>query len=213
IPPEWVGNSRRFLVSDVSGRSNLLAKLQELGVDLSKEEAKRLLEEVKALEYEGYAFEGAEASFYLLAHRLKGGSLPFSVEGFSVFVHGSGLDTAWAEATVRVRVGESLQHTAAESPSGPVSALDRAFRKAVLQFYPELADVELTDYKVRILAGQESGTSSGVRVMIEMKRGEERFSTVGASENILEASLKALTDGYAYALLYPSLKETVPKAG
>lgn len=213
IPPEWVGNSRRFLVSDVAGRSNLLAKLQELGVDLSKEEAKRLLDEVKALEYEGYAFEGAEASFYLLAHRLKGGSLPFSVEGFSVFVHGSGLDTAWAEATVRVRVGESLQHTAAESPSGPVSALDRAFRKAVLQFYPELADVELTDYKVRILAGQESGTNSGVRVMIEMKRGEERFSTVGASENILEASLKALTDGYAYALLHPSLKEMAPRAG
>lgn len=213
IPPEWVGNSRRFLVSDVAGRSNLLAKLQELGVDLSKEEAKRLLDEVKALEYEGYAFEGAEASFYLLAHRLKGGSLPFSVEGFSVFVHGSGLDTAWAEATVRVRVGESLQHTAAESPSGPVSALDRAFRKAVLQFYPELSDVELTDYKVRILSGQESGTNSGVRVMIEMKRGEERFATVGASENILEASLKALTDGYAYALLHPSLKEMVPRAG
>lgn len=171
IPPEWVGNQRRFLVSDVSGRSNLLAKLQELGVDLSKEEARRLLDEVKALEYEGYAFEGAEASFYLLAHRLKGGSLPFSVEGFSVFVHGRGLSTAWAEATVRVRVGESLQHTAAESPFGPVSALDRAFRKAVLQFYPELSEVELTDYKVRILSGQEAGTNSGVRVMVEMKRG------------------------------------------
>jgi 2-isopropylmalate synthase len=83
----------------------------------------------------------------------------------------------------------------------------------VLQFYPELSDVELTDYKVRILSGQESGTNSGVRVMIEMKRGEERFGTVGASENILEASLKALTDGYAYALLHPSLKEMVPRAG
>ncbi|MGQ9510458.1 MAG: citramalate synthase [Thermaceae bacterium] len=207
IPPEWVGNARRFLVSDLAGRSNLLAKLQEIGVDVNGEEARRLLSEVKALEHEGYAFEGAEASFYLLAHRLKGGSLPFLVEGFSVFVHGNGLDTAWAEATVRVRVGEGLQHTAAESPFGPVSALDRALRKAILGFYPELRDVELTDYKVRILSGQEAGTNSGVRVMIEMRRGEERFATVGASENILEASLKALTDGYAYALLYPRFQE------
>lgn len=119
IPPEWVGNQRRFLVSDVSGRSNLLAKLQELGVDLSKEEARRLLDEVKALEYEGYAFEGAEASFYLLAHRLKGGSLPFSVEGFSVFVHGRGLSTAWAEATVRVRVGRASSTPPRKAPSGP----------------------------------------------------------------------------------------------
>lgn len=207
IPPEWVGNARRFLVSDLAGRSNLLAKLQEIGVDVNGEEARRLLSEVKALEHEGYAFEGAEASFYLLAHRLKGGSLPFLVEGFSVFVHGNGLDTAWAEATVRVRVGEGLQHTAAESPFGPVSALDRALCKAILGFYPELRDVELTDYKVRILSGQEAGTNSGVRVMIEMRRGEERFATVGASENILEASLKALTDGYAYALLYPRFQE------
>ncbi len=206
LPPEWVGNQRRFLVSEVSGRSNLLAKLQEVGVDLSREEAQRLLQEVKALEYEGYAFEGAEASFYLLAHRLRGGALPFGVEGFSVFVHGNGLETAWAEATVRVRVGESLQHTAAESPHGPVSALDRAFRKAILGFYPELADVELVDYKVRILSGQEAGTSSGVRVMVEMRRALERFATVGASANILEASLKALTDGYAYALLSREVK-------
>ncbi len=213
IPPEWVGNARRFLVSDVSGRSNLLAKLQEVGVDLSREEARRLLEEVKALEYEGYAFEGAEASFYLLAHRMKGGSLPFSVEGFSVFVHGSGLDTAWAEATVRVQVGEKREHTAAESPFGPVSALDRALRKALLQFYPELEALELADYKVRILGGQEAGTNSGVRVLIEHRYGGERFTTVGASENILEASLKALSDGYTYALLRPTLKETATRGG
>jgi 2-isopropylmalate synthase len=134
------------------------------------------------------------------------------VEGFSVFVHGAGLATTWAEATVRVRVGKTLEHTAAESPYGPVSALDRAFRKAVLGFYPELADVELADYKVRILSGREAGTNSGVRVMVEMKRGGERFSTVGASENILEASLKALTDGYAYALLYP-VRQATPSAG
>ena len=212
IPPEWVGNQRRFLVSDVSGRSNLLAKLQELGVDLSKEEARRLLEEVKALEYEGYAFEGAEASFYLLAHRLKGGSLPFSVEGFSVFVHGRGLSTAWAEATVRVRVGESLQHTAAESPFGPVSALDRAFRKAVLQFYPELSEVELTDYKVRVLEPRK-GTAAKVRVLVEWSDHKRSWSTVGVSDNVIEASWRALIDALRLELMrITEDDETIEKA-
>lgn len=205
IEPEWVGNTRRFLVSDLSGKSNLLAKLSESGIHLPKEEAGALLEEVKALEHTGYSFEGADASFYLLAHRLRGGVLPFAVEGFSVIVHGNEKEgvvgTTWAEATVRVRVGESLQHTASESPHGPVSALDQAFRKAVKGFYPQVAEIELADYKVRVLGGQEAGTSSGVRVMVEMDHEGERWSTVGASQNILEASLKALTDGYAYALV------------
>ncbi len=204
VPPEAVGNSRRVLVSDLSGRSNLLAKLAESGVQIPKEAAGALLEEVKQLEHAGYSFEGAEASFYLLAHRLRGGQMPFSVEGFTVFVHVNDANPetpTWAEATVRVRVGETLQHTAAESQYGPVSALDKAFRKAIEPFYPEVAEIELSDYKVRILSGQEAGTASGVRVMIDMTRGDERWSTVGASKNNLEASLKALTDGYAYALV------------
>jgi 2-isopropylmalate synthase len=204
VEPEAVGNVRRVLVSDLSGRSNLLAKLAEAGVNVPKETAGALLEEVKALEHAGYSFEGAEASFYLLAHKLRGGLLPFEVMGFSVFMHAKDNDPetpTWSEATTRVRVGESLQHTAAESEFGPVSALDIAFRKAVQPFYPEIAEIELTDYKMRILSGQESGTSSGVRVMIEMARGGERWTTVGASRNSLEASLKALTDGYAYALV------------
>jgi 2-isopropylmalate synthase len=204
VPPETVGNTRRVLVSDLSGRSNLLAKLAESGLKVPKETAGALLDEVKQLEHAGYAFEGAEASFYLLAHRLRGGQMPFAVEGFTVFVHVSDSDPetpTWAEATIRVRVGESLQHTAAESQHGPVSALDRAFRKAIEPFYPEIARIELSDYKVRILSGQEAGTASGVRVMIEMHCGDQRWSTVGASKNNLEASLKALTDGYAYALV------------
>jgi len=204
VPPEAVGNSRRVLVSDLSGRSNLLAKLAESGVQIPKEAAGALLEEVKQLEHAGYSFEGAEASFYLLAHRLRGGQMPFSVEGFTVFVHVNDANPetpTWAEATVRVRVGETLQHTAAESQYGPVSALDKAFRKAIEPFYPEVAEIELSDYKVRILSGQEAGTASGVRVMIDMTRCDERWSTVGASKNNLEASLKALTDGYAYALV------------
>jgi 2-isopropylmalate synthase len=192
-------------------------------VKVPKETAGALLDEVKQLEHSGYSFEGAEASFYLLAHKLRGGKIPFSVEGFTVFVHvqsqssttpstsgrggqgGEGdanPDTpTWAEATIRVRVGDQLQHTAAESQHGPVSALDRAFRKAIEPFYPEVGEIELTDYKVRILSGQEAGTASGVRVMIEMSRAGERWNTVGASQNNLEASLKALTDGYAYALV------------
>lgn len=217
VPPEAVGNTRRVLVSDLSGRSNLLAKLAEAGVEVPKETAGALLEEVKQLEHAGYSFEGAEASFYLLAHRLRGGEMPFKLLGFSVFMHANDdrPDTpTWAEATVRVKVvkphgspadagtqGESVQHTAGESKFGPVSALDIAFRKAVQPFYPEIAEIELSDYKMRILSGQESGTSSGVRVIIEMARGGERWTTVGASRNSLEASLKALTDGYAYALL------------
>ncbi|WP_027882829.1 citramalate synthase [Meiothermus rufus] len=204
VPPEAVGNRRRVLVSDLSGRSNLLAKLAEAGVQMPKEAAGALLEEVKQLEHAGYAFEGAEASFYLLAHRLRGGAMPFRLEGFTVFVHVNDDNPetpTWAEATVRVWVGGTLQHTAAESQYGPVSALDKAFRKAIEPFYPEIAEIELSDYKVRILAGQEAGTASGVRVMIEMARGNERWSTVGASKNNLEASLKALADGYAYALV------------
>lgn len=204
IKPEAVGNVRRVLVSDLSGRSNLLAKLAESGVEVPKETAGALLEEVKHLEHSGYSFEGAEASFYLLAHRLRGGTMPFAVEGFTVFVHVNDANPetpTWAEATVRVRVGERLQHTAAESQHGPVSALDKAFRKAIEPFYPEMAEIELSDYKVRILSGQEAGTASGVRVMIDLSRGGERWSTVGASQNNLEASLKALTDGYAFAIL------------
>lgn len=204
VAPESVGNTRRVLVSDLSGRSNLLAKLSEAGVNVPKETAGALLDEVKQLEHSGYSFEGAEASFYLLAHRLRGGTVPFQVEGFTVFIHVNDThpDTpTWAEATLRIKVGDRLQHTAAESQNGPVSALDRAFRKAIEPFYPEIGEIELTDYKVRILSGQEAGTASGVRVMIEMNRAGERWSTVGASQNNLEASLKALTDGYAYALV------------
>ncbi len=200
VPPEAVGNRRRVLVSDLSGRSNLIARLAEAGVALAEDEAAALLNEVKSLEYAGYAYEDADASFWLLAHRLKGGAMPFDVLGFSVFVHDREGDGTWSEATVRVRVGEEVRHTAAHSPHGPVSALDRAFRQAVLGFYPRLSSVELADYKVRVLAGSERGTESGVRVTVWMRHpGLGTFAAVGASENILAASLKALVDGYAYA--------------
>ncbi len=199
VEPAAVGNRRRFLVSDLSGRSNLLAKLAEAGLELSKEEAGPLLDEVKALEREGYAFEGADASFYLLARRLRGGDEPFTVTAFKSWTSGDAHGRWQAEATIQVAVGGRVVHTAALG-EGPVGALDNALRKALLDFFPELAGVRLADYKVRVLEGQAAGTASAVRVLVEMEGGE-RWSTVGASANVLEASLKALTDGYAYALL------------
>ncbi len=214
VPPEAVGNTRRVLVSDLAGRSNLLARLAEAGVAIDGEEAARLLAEVKELEHAGYAFEDADASFWLLAHRLKGGAMPFSILGFSVFVHDREDGATWSEATVRVRVGREERHTAAHSPHGPVSALDRAFRRAVLGFFPELAEVELSDYRVRVLAGAERGTASGVRVTVALRHPRlGGFATVGADENILAASLKALVDGYAYARLRAAPSEAPGRAG
>ncbi len=200
IEPERVGNRRRFLVSDLSGRSNLLAKLTEAGIELARDEAGPLLEEVKALERDGYAFEGADASFYLLASRLRGGEPPFRVVAFQSWTRGDAQGHWQAEATVQLEVGGRTVHTAATG-EGPVGALDNALRKALLSFFPELEGVGLSDYKVRVLEGQEAGTASVVRVLVEMERAGERWNTVGASANVLEASLKALTDGYAYALL------------
>ena len=200
VEPERVGNRRRFLVSDLSGRSNLLAKLAEAGIELAKDEAGPLLEEVKALERDGYAFEGADASFYLLAHRLQGGEEPFTVAAFRSWTSGDAHGHWQAEATVQLSVAGRTVHTAATG-EGPVGALDNALRKALLSFFPELEAVGLADYKVRVLEGQEAGTASVVRVLVEMEGDGVRWSTVGASANVLEASLKALVDGYAYALL------------
>jgi len=200
VEPERVGNRRRFLVSDLSGRSNLLAKLAEAGIGLSRDEASPLLDEVKALERDGYAFEAADASFFLLARRLRGGGEPFTVSAFKSWTSGDAHGRWQAEATIQVEVGGRSVHTAAWG-EGPVGALDNALRKALLDFFPELAEVRLADYKVRVLEGQQAGTASAVRVLVEMEHPAGRWNTVGASANVLEASLKALTDGYAYALL------------
>ncbi|WP_457637864.1 citramalate synthase [Oceanithermus sp.] len=200
VEPEAVGNRRRFLVSDLSGRSNLLAKLAEAGLELDRDEAGPLLEEVKALEREGYAFEGADASFFLLARRLRGEAEPFTVTAFKSWTSGDAHGRWQAEATIQVEVGGRVVHTAALG-EGPVGALDNALRKALLDFFPELTGVQLADYKVRVLEGSRVGTASAVRVLVEMEDPTGRWSTVGASANVLEASLKALTDGYAYALL------------
>jgi 2-isopropylmalate synthase len=201
IPPEAVGNSRRVLVSDLSGKSNLLYKIRELGgIDPEQLDLNSLVQEIKRLEYEGYQFEGAEASLKLLAsHHLSGKTLPFDVRGFRVMVDRAN-GTFVSEATVKVRVGEGEEHTASEG-LGPVNALDRAIKKALGRFFPELQQVHLTDYKVRVLDAKE-GTAAKVRVLIESTDGTESWTTVGVSVNVIEASWLAIIDSLLYKLVF-----------
>ncbi|HEX5418284.1 MAG TPA: citramalate synthase [Chloroflexota bacterium] len=212
IRPELVGNRQRVLVSELSGRSNVVVKARELGVDLDDTaiDVRQVLETIKQLESEGYQFEAAEASFELLLRRLRADyRRPFELVDFLVIVerrHGSEI---LSEATVKIKVGDQIYHTAAEG-NGPVNALDAAIRKALLQFYPSLGNVQLVDYKVRVLDGNE-GTGAVVRVSIESGDGHARWGTVGSSANIIEASWLALADSFEYALLRASGGGTGPR--
>ncbi len=200
IDPALVGNEKRVLVSELSGRGNLLYKAQEFGMDASKEEVKQVLAQVKELESRGFYFEGAEASVMLMLHRLRPTYRPpFELIDFMVVVEhrqGRGL---LAEASVKVRVGDEVMHTAAEG-NGPVNALDRALRKALLPHYPHLADVQLADYKVRIL-DSNAATGATTRVIIDTRNTHSSWSTVGSSTNIIDSSWQALADSMEYALL------------
>jgi 2-isopropylmalate synthase len=202
IDPALVGNARRVVVSELAGRSNLLYKAQQFNLDLDEgsPEWQKILQQVKELEYQGYQFEGAEASLELLMKKTIGlYARLFDLEGFRVTVEKrqDGGD-ALCEATIKVDVDGEHEHTAAEG-DGPVHALDNALRKALLPFYPALADVRLTDFKVRVLA-QQDGTSAKVRVLIDSADEDGSWSTVGVSENILEASWQALVDSIEYGL-------------
>lgn len=202
IEPEAVGNHRRVLVSDMSGRTNILVKAKELGFDLKPQapETRAITEEVKRLEGEGYEYEAAEGSLALLIrrhleHNLK---LRFAVDEYHVSVRGS--DTwSMCEATVKVAVDGKRAHTVAEG-DGPVNALDAALREALVRFFPQLRKVQLTDYKVRIL-DTAIGTAAKTRVLIESTDGKREWGTVGVSENIITASLHALVDSMEFALL------------
>ena len=200
--PELVGNSTRVLVSDLSGRANILAKATEFNINLDSKDPVTLeiLEDIKAMENRGYQFEGAEASFELLMKRALGTHRKFfSVIGFRVIDEKRHEDDQpISEATIKVKVGGKIEHTAAEG-SGPVNALDNALRKALEKFYPKLRDVKLHDYKVRVLpAGQ--GTASSIRVLIESGDKEGRWGTVGVSSNVIEASYQALIDAIEFKL-------------
>jgi 2-isopropylmalate synthase len=204
VPPETVGNARKILVSDQAGRSNLLARLSEVGIDLDAKDARitRLLEDIKQREFLGYAYDGAEASFELLARRALG-QVPnyFNVESFRVIVerrhNALGDLVTVSEATVRLKVGDETLHTAGEG-NGPVNALDAALRKDLGKYSSYLSDLRLVDYKVRILT---SGTEAVTRVMVESADGKgNRWSTVGVSPNLVDASFEALADSICYKL-------------
>ena len=200
IDPTAVGNHRRVLVSDMSGRTNILVKAQELGFKLTTEtpELKTILARIKEQENLGYEFEAAEGSLALLIGKLlQHREPPFTLDTYHVSMRGDGKSSV-CEATVKVRVGDKLAHTVAEG-DGPVNALDTALRAALVKFFPQLKKVTLTDYKVRILESS-TGTAAKTRVLIQSSDGKNEWGTVGVSENIIEASLQALTDSIEYSL-------------
>ncbi len=203
VDPAKVGNRQRVLVSDYAGRSGLLDKIEAFGIKLSKDHSKvhELIETLKERESQGYQFEGAEGSFELLMRKAMGSHTPaFQLLGFRVIVEKKQDNGApLSEATVMVKVGNAVEHTAAVG-AGPVNALDHALRKSLEQFYPQLKEVKLLDYKVRVLAANK-GTESKVRVLIESGDLKDKWGTVGVSENIIEATWQALADSIEYKLL------------
>ena len=203
IPPELVGNKRRILMSEVSGRSTILAKIQEVApwVTKSSPETQELIDELKRLEYEGYQFEGAESSFELMVRRKLGKHKKFfHVRDFRVLSEEHWKGDYSASATIKVQVDGVDEITAAEG-DGPVNALDKALRKALQMFYPSLSRMRLTDYKVRVLDTSKA-TAAKVRVHIESTDGERVWGTVGVSTNIIEASWLALIDSIEYFLYH-----------
>jgi 2-isopropylmalate synthase len=201
IAPEAIGNHRRVLVSDMSGRTNILMKAQELGFKLTADtpELKTITARIKELESEGYEFEAAEGSLALLIRKaLKHEEPPFKVEGYETTVRRD-RSVSVCQATVKLLVKGSAAHTVAEG-DGPVNALDSALRAALVGFYPKVKNIQLTDYKVRIL-DSGSGTGAKTRVLIESTNGRDEWGTVGVHDNIIEASLAALADSMEYGLL------------
>ena len=202
VNPEAIGNYRRVLVSDMSGRTNILLKAKELGFKLSPDapETRAITSRVKELEAQGYEYEAAEASLALLirAELDHNPELLFTVDTYHVSMRRDQKESI-CEATVRVRVGKEIAHTVAEG-DGPVNALDGALRRALVNFFPKLRTVSLTDYKVRIINGA-TGTAAKTRVLINSSDGKREWGTVGVSDNIIEASLQALEDSMEYALL------------
>jgi 2-isopropylmalate synthase len=201
IDPAVVGNEPRVLVSELSGRGNVLAKAREFGLELDRDDPQTqwLVQHLKELEHRGYSYEAADASFEMLLRRLQPGYVaPWKVADFTTLVRKDG-GSVHAEATVKVEVGDDVYHTAA-SGNGPVNALDAALRKALSPRFPALRGVSLHDYKVRILDGA-AGTAATTRVLVESGKGLKRWTTVGCSSNIIEASLAALIDSFEYAQL------------
>jgi len=201
IEPHLVGNKRRILVSELSGKTSIILKAKELELDLKKEapRTRKILKLLQRLEHEGYHFEAAEGSFELLLKKaFKKYKRFFELEGFRVVVeHRNG--RLVSEATIKLKVNDVEEHTAAEG-DGPVNALDNALRKALTDFYPTLSEMHLSDFKVRVL-DEKAGTAAKVRVLIQSQDAKDSWWTIGVSENIIEASWDALVDSVEYKLL------------
>jgi 2-isopropylmalate synthase len=207
VSPESVGNSRKILVSEMSGVSNIANKAgKKFDLEKDRDAMKRVLEQVKQLENEGYQFEAAEASFELLIRKQIGRHHPFfSLDHYRAIVLRASEARSVSEATVKVDVNGVTEHRVAEG-DGPVNAIDGALRRALTPHYPAIANVHLTDYKVRVI-NSKAETAAKVRVVIECRRdtpngAKELFGTIGVSENIIDASWQALVDAYEYHLLH-----------
>jgi len=204
IDPSKVGNKRRFLISELSGTSTIVSKVKELNIDIDRDSplAKMILEQITHLENEGYYFEGAEASFELLVrHALGQDTKLFDLIGLRVIIEKLGdKGETITEATLKLKIGDNVVHVAADG-DGPVHALDQALRKALIEFYPELKNIHLSDFKVRVLNGS-TGTAAKVRVLIDSSNSKgDTWSTVGVSTNIIEASWEALVQSIEYGIL------------
>lgn len=198
VDPAIVGNERRVLVSELSGQSTILAKTTKYAITHDKAVMGRILQRVQDLEHEGYEFEAAEASFDLLVKKLLGLYKPlFERVSYRVNIEAKQGQPA-TEATIKVRIGDQVMHSVSDG-DGPVNALDGALRKALLGSFPRLAEMQLVDYKVRVVNSRE-GTAARVRVVIESRDGQHVWGTVGVSENIIEASWLALQDSFEYKL-------------
>jgi len=200
IDPTLIGNTRRVLVSDLAGRSNIVMKAHELGFKVASDtpELKEILSRIKSLEHEGYEFEAAEASLALVIRKLlKHETAPFKIEGYHVSIRRD-RSISVCQASVKVQVDGITEHTIAEG-DGPVNALDQALRNALVKFYPQLKKVRLADYKVRII-DSTAGTGARTRVLIESTDGKEEWGTVGVHDNIIEASVQALSDSLEFRL-------------
>jgi 2-isopropylmalate synthase len=201
ILPELVGNTQRVLVSELAGKSNIEYKAKELGIDLGLDTAisRKIVQEIKNMEADGYQFDAAEGSLSVLLKKAAGTfKEPFTLESFQVMNAKIKENPPVSQATIKISVGDEEELTAAEG-NGPVNALDNALRKALTKFYPRIAEMHLVDFKVRILEGSE-GTAAKVRVLLDSRDGDEVWSTVGVSANIIEASWNALVDSIQYKL-------------
>ncbi|MGA2526496.1 MAG: citramalate synthase [Smithellaceae bacterium] len=201
IQPELVGNHRRVLVSDLAGKSNIEYKAKELGINLAKNDAlsKKIVHEVKLMEDRGFQFDAADGSLSVLIKKVIGEFIePFTLESFNVVTSRSEDKPCLSQATIKISVDGEEELTAAEG-NGPVNALDHALRKALTKFYPQIKEMHLVDFKVRTLEGSE-GTAASVRVLLDSTDGEDVWSTIGVSENIIEASWQALVDSIEYKL-------------